>query len=348
MMQGKHNFHSSFFSICYLILLFALIHRGQPNARSNWIFFIPIFILYNYTVFFCTSATTTSNFTTIMSYLHLVPTTSDYILLWNRQPKLRQIGQKKATSKMSFTERLVWAISLLTTTRGIRWAHEPTAHIPWWPRASRKKFIASQFLWIIFYYIIFDIASIHIQENPCFKTGGPSLAAFGWQWHTTGCMYMVILYAVMSGVHIAMSLVSVAIQLYVPWDWPHIFGSPLDMYTVRNFWGYVLTTSWFSHPSRNQTVVSGTRRIARPLQATQTSLQVPSISQKAHSRPTSNSSHHFLSLDSSMLWQNTLSTSISLKGHPFNFSSSKQLPSHSKMRSLLSPHTWDINRKLSD
>ena len=143
MMRGKHNFHSSFFSICYLILLFALIHGGQPNVRSNWIFFILIFILYNYTVFFCASATVTSDFTTIMSYLHLVPTASNYILLRNHQPELRQIGQKKATSEMSFTEHLMWAISLLTTTHGIGWAHEPTAHIPRRPRASRKKFIAS-------------------------------------------------------------------------------------------------------------------------------------------------------------------------------------------------------------
>ena len=347
-MRGKHDFHPSFFGLCQLILLFALIHRGKPNARGNWIFFVPIFTLYNYTVFFCASATPTSDFATIMSFFPLLPTASDYILLRNHQPELRQIGQKKATSEMSFTERLLWALSLLVTSRGIGWTHESTAHIPRRPTASRKQFIASQFLWIIFYYIIFDIAGILIRENPCFKTGGPSLAAFGWRWRTTGWVYIVILYATMSGIQVAMSLVSVAIRLYAPSDWPHNFGSPLDAYTVRKCWGYVLTKSSFSHLSRNWTVMSGTRRIARPSRATQISLRVPSISRKAHSRPTSSSSQHFLSLDSSTLWRNTLSIRISMEGCPFDFSSSKRLPSHSKTRSLLSPRAWDINQKLSD
>ena len=149
-MQGKHDLHPSYFGLCQLILLFALIHGGKPNARGNWIFFIPIFTLYVYSVFFCASASRASDYTLIASQLQLIPTASDYILLRNRQFELRQIGQKKSTSEMTFTERFTWALSLLATTRGIGWAHEPTTHMPARPTASRAKFIASQFLWIIF------------------------------------------------------------------------------------------------------------------------------------------------------------------------------------------------------
>ncbi|KIM39004.1 hypothetical protein M413DRAFT_419386 [Hebeloma cylindrosporum] len=239
-MRGKHDLHPSYFGLCQLILLFALIHGGQPNARCNWIFFVAIFILYSYSVLFCASDSGGADFALITSLLHLIPTASDYILLRNHQPELRKIGQKKPSSEMTFAERFVWAVSLITTARGLGWAHEPKGQvIPPRPTASRRKFIASQFLWIIFYYIIFDTAGIHIQQNPCFKKGGPSLTAFGLWWRATGWAYIILLYSTMSGVHIMMSIVSVAIRLYEPGDWPHMFGSPLTAYTVRKCWGRV-------------------------------------------------------------------------------------------------------------
>ncbi|KIM45593.1 hypothetical protein M413DRAFT_24765 [Hebeloma cylindrosporum] len=125
-----------------------------------------------------------------MAFVNLIPAASDYILLRNRQPELRKIGQKKSTSDMTFIEHLSWAASLLATPRGIGWAHEPTDHLPPRPTDSRGQFIASQFLWIMFYYILWDITLIHIQGNPCYRTGGPSLAGFGWWWRTTAWVYI--------------------------------------------------------------------------------------------------------------------------------------------------------------
>ena len=241
-MRGKHDFKPSFIGLCLLILLFALVHGGRPDARYNWIFFIPIFILYIYSVFFCASDRPVSDYAFITGFLNMLPTASDYIILRNRQPDLRKIGQTKATSEMTFIERLMWAVSLLATPRGIGWAHEPTAHLPPRPTTSRGKFIASQFLWILFYYSLFKITIIHIQGNPCFRTGGPSLAAFGWQWRTTVWVFVVSLYCSLSGIYAIASIISVAIGLYEPRDWPHLFGSPLDAYTVRKCWGYVVTT----------------------------------------------------------------------------------------------------------
>ena len=247
-MRGKNDLHPSYYGLCQLILFFALVHGGRPDARYNWIFAIPIFILYIYSVLFCASDSPTSDYAFASTFFFLIPTTSDYILLRHRQSELRKIGQKKATSEMTFTERLMWAISLLATPRGIGWVHEPTAHLPPRPMASRKKFIASQFFWILFYSILWNITIIHTQENPCFRTGGPSFAAFGWWWRTTGWVYVVSLYCTMSGVYVIGSILSVATGLYEPRDWPHLFGSPFDAYTVRKCWGYVLTIISFGHP----------------------------------------------------------------------------------------------------
>lgn len=238
-MRGKHDLNPSFLGLCPPILLFALVRGCRPDTRYNGIFFIPIFILYMYSVFFCASDNPTSDYAFIMGFMPLIPTTTDYILLRNHQPELRKIGQKKPTSEMTSIEQLAWAASLIATPRGIGWTHEPTAHLPPRPTSSRGKFIASQFLWIIFYGILFDITLIHIQENPCFRKGGPSLAAFGWLWRTTVWVNLVSVYCTMSGVYASASIVSVAIGLYEPKDWPHLFGSLLDAYTVRKCWGRV-------------------------------------------------------------------------------------------------------------
>jgi len=235
--------------LCQLILLLALVHGGGPNARYNWIFFIPITILCIYSVFFCAPGNTMANdYAAITALLNLILTASDYILLRNRQPELRKIGQKKATSEMTFKERLMWAASLLATPRGIGWAHEPIDQIPPRPTASRGKFIASQFLWIIFYFILWDIALIPIRENPCFKIGGPSVAAFGWWRRTVVWSSILTVYCTLSGMYAIASIISVAAGLYEPRDWPHIFGSPLNAYSLRKCWGYVLTISFILYP----------------------------------------------------------------------------------------------------
>ncbi|KIM42132.1 hypothetical protein M413DRAFT_70942 [Hebeloma cylindrosporum] len=236
-MRGKHDLDPNLFTLCHLILLLALVLR--PNARYNWLFFIPIFVLCIYSAFFCASDSGTSDFVYIMGLIMLVPTASDYILLRNHQPEFRKIGQTKATSEMTLTERLVWGASLIATARGIGWAHEPTAQIPPRPTASRRKFIASQVLWIIFYSILLDIALFQLQQNPCFRTGGPSITAFGWGWRTRVWFHIVAVYCTMSGLYATASIAGVATGLYEPGDWPHLFGSPCDAYTLRKCWGRV-------------------------------------------------------------------------------------------------------------
>ena len=245
-MRGKHDLHQSLFILCQLLLLLALIHGCYPNTyRSNRLFFILISLICIYTSFFCASNSATSDYPFIQVFINLIPTSSDYILLRHHQPELRKIGQKKTTAEMSFMERLAWAGSLLSTSRGIGWAHEPTSHIPARPTASRGNFILSQFLWIIPRYLIFDAALIHIRQNPCYRTGGPSLGAFGWEWRTTTWVFIVSIYCSMSNLYAALSIVAVATGLYEPRDWPSLFGSPVDAYTVRNCWGYVLPHSPF-------------------------------------------------------------------------------------------------------
>ena len=140
---------------------------------------------------------------------------------------------------MSLPQRLWWAGTLVVAPRGVGWMHEPTNHIAPRPNGTRAQFIASQFLWIGAYFIQFDILSILVRANPCFGTGGPSFSAFGWPWRATVWIHPFTAFVSMSILHAMVSILSVAVGLSEPRDWPHLFGSPRKAYTVRNCWGRV-------------------------------------------------------------------------------------------------------------
>ncbi|KAF5326978.1 hypothetical protein D9619_004814 [Psilocybe cf. subviscida] len=94
---------------------------------------------------------------------------SDTILLRNRQPELRKIGQNKHTSKMSLCERLKRSIHFALTPRGVGWTHEATDHILHKFDCSRATFIGSQLMLLVFYILLADVSSILIRANPCFS-----------------------------------------------------------------------------------------------------------------------------------------------------------------------------------
>ena len=235
-MRGKYDPNPALFGLIILILILGLAnHNDKPSQRSQWLFFIPIAAICIYMVFFCASSDLASDYFFIHSVISMFFTSLDYLLLRKYQPEFRPLGQKPL-SKMSLKDRLWWATNLSTSPRGIGWAHE-TLHIPPRPSSTPRKFILSQLMWMGFYILQFDITNIFIHRNPCFATGGPSLTAFGWLWRTTSWLHVSLVYCALSLPYMTCSIVSVAIGMTEPRDWPHLFGSPLDGYTLRNCWG---------------------------------------------------------------------------------------------------------------
>ncbi|KAF8954003.1 membrane bound O-acyl transferase family-domain-containing protein [Flammula alnicola] len=239
-MRGKlHDFNPSLLGLIPFFEILALARGGGSTARLNELFFIPIASICIYMVFFCASESATSDYALSMNASTLFFCASDFILLRKHQRELRMIGQRRPTSEMSFIERLWWATNLVLTARGLGWAHEPTSHLAPRPTSSRTRFIISQLLWILFYFMLFDVASIFRRANPCFGRGGPSLTAYGWMWQTTAWLYIFAGYAMLSMIYAGISIVAVAVGLTEPREWPHLFGSPRDAYTVRKSWGRV-------------------------------------------------------------------------------------------------------------
>jgi hypothetical protein len=241
MARGKAaQLHPSLTLLIFALQVVACAHAGSKNAHFNWVFFIVIASLCIYHIFFTASNDAVGDYTSAMNVASFFFTASDYILLRNRQPELRQIGQRKPTSEMSFWERLKWGFNLSVTPRTLGWSTEPTAHIRPKPKPGRVAFVASQLGWLLFYYIMFDATSIVTRSIAIYGTGGPTFAAYGWVWRATIWNHILNTYALLSIIYSSASVMTVALGLYQPGDWPHIFGYfSRDGYTVRNIWGKV-------------------------------------------------------------------------------------------------------------
>ena len=236
-MRGKHDLNPGLIGLIYLILIIGLAkHNGKPSQKSQWLFFIPIGSLCIYMTFFCASSNPVSDYFTMNAVTPMFFFSLDLLLLRKYQRELQPSGQKPL-SKMPFKDRLWWSASLTGNPRGIGWTHEPTRHLPPRPSSTPGKFILSQLMWMVFYLLQFDISNIFVRANPCFATGGPSLTAFGWLWRSTALLYVSLAYCMLSLLYMAYSIVSVAVGMSEPRDWPHLFGSPLNCYTLRNCWG---------------------------------------------------------------------------------------------------------------
>ena len=186
--------------------------------------------------FFCASSNPSSDYVTISPVTSFFFASVDLILLRKYHRELQPSGQKPL-SEMPFKDRLWWATNLSGNPRGIGWTHEPTRYLPPRPSSTRVKFILLQLMWMVFYLLQYDISRIFALANPCFATGGPSLTAFGWLWRSTAWLHASLACSMMSLLYTAYSIVSVAVGISKPRDWPHLFGSPLDGYTLRNCWG---------------------------------------------------------------------------------------------------------------
>ncbi|TEB28472.1 hypothetical protein FA13DRAFT_1793947 [Coprinellus micaceus] len=153
---------------------------------------------------------------------------SDFLLLTDVQNELRRKGERgdAPISKAPFFDRLRWGFDLFSSNRGIGWEHEPTTYLPrWTPATTRFGGVVQH--------------SRDSQAEPELQNG----------WCSVPLPAMVVVAKCPStcpgskvrdngGVSDA-GAVSIGLGLSEPAQWPPLFGSFLDAYTVQNVWGRV-------------------------------------------------------------------------------------------------------------
>ncbi|KAJ7584428.1 membrane bound O-acyl transferase family-domain-containing protein [Mycena floridula] len=227
---------SSWLVVLYVLLTFVpLVVRPSRYRR---LFFIPITVTTYYFLFHTTTGNITNDYVIACGWLTLFFTSSDFILLTDVQNELRSIKppEDKPVSQEGLWVRFNWAWDLFTSLRGIGWAHEPIAVLP--PRPTRSNFVTKQLAKVAVLAIIFDLTCWHNQFNPAYFKDGPSLTAYGWFWRYESIWGWTLPgYTTLAAQNCLISILSVSLGRSDAEDWPWLFGSFLDAWSVRRFWG---------------------------------------------------------------------------------------------------------------
>ncbi|KAJ7626833.1 membrane bound O-acyl transferase family-domain-containing protein [Roridomyces roridus] len=243
MAPSLHPFNPSLLGLYSLLILVPLVVRPSPYRP---LCFIPILALTAYVLCFTSTGTFEGDYYLSIQWLTYFFAASDYILLTDVQRELRQVSLNPASSvdKRLVEERSLWdrtrlALSLLSTPRGIGWAHEPRHNIPAHPPAStpRTTFICKRLLCALTFFLMHDAANLHVRWNEMYRADGRGWMADGWAWRAVACIgYGASAYSAIEMIGILGSVLSVVVGVSRPEEWPMLFGGPREAWTIRRFW----------------------------------------------------------------------------------------------------------------
>ncbi|KAF8149479.1 membrane bound O-acyl transferase family-domain-containing protein [Crassisporium funariophilum] len=236
-MTERQKYHIILSFVVEGLSILAFAAKPSPYRKG---FFIPIIFIVLYSLLFTSIEVggVPENIGVGSRLMTALFFASTNILLSDVQRELRIVGQKIDISEAPFLSRLWWGITLWGNPRGVNYAHEPTRSLPPRPtHTSRPKFILSQLLWTALYLVAYDLARLVNRANPYNATEVPTITGYQWLWRFAAFGYLINILIIMEIEYMLASIVSVILGITSPRDWPATYGSLLDAYTVRRFWG---------------------------------------------------------------------------------------------------------------
>jgi hypothetical protein len=161
-----------------------------------------------------------------------------------------------------FTERLQWAFELWTAKRGVGWEHEvpglrahPTSNSPAPSLRTRGPktllgFILAKIIELAKCGLLYFIGDVLMQMNPSFQTHGPAFTEQVWWLRPTVLGHVLAARGSINGTYVIGSVLWVLGRVVLSGisgkgkedigdllnEWPPLFGSFLDAWSVRNVW----------------------------------------------------------------------------------------------------------------
>jgi hypothetical protein len=223
-----------------LIVLTALITPSTPIRRAS--FFTIICLINIYIIEFTTSVNALSNYSIGAALVGRVVAAFDFIVLTDVQEDLRPLGQRIPASRFGFADRTKWGLELICNPRGIGWNFQIPRIKPSKDRTySRWRFVLGRLIRTLKSYLLLDtmyslsrLASSKLGRRMVGSWLSPSVAMV-----TSVAAWLTFPYAGMEMSHSLAAAGAVAIGLSTPGDWPEMYGSFRDAYTVGRFWSYV-------------------------------------------------------------------------------------------------------------
>ncbi|TFK83286.1 hypothetical protein K466DRAFT_498755 [Polyporus arcularius HHB13444] len=174
--------------------------------------------------------------------------TTTLVLLTDPMNEVRYVRDKDPSPLATRPlHRRVWiAACLLCNLRCVGTNIQVTKHLTAPFPGSRRAWYIRQGRRFLSAYLVNDICETWIGLNR--HVYPPSLVAPAthvalqdvkiWERALGGFALTGRIYATMAMDNIALSVITVALGMYSPEDWPALFGSISQAYTIRRFWGY--------------------------------------------------------------------------------------------------------------
>ena len=164
---------------------------------------------------------------------------SETLLLCDARKVFKLKGQKEAFDDLPLYRRVIWTIQYLISPRGVGWTHEPTSRLP--PRSKHTRlftFILEQFKWFCWYHFLYQLTRIPIYWRPSIPEKSILAGIYIFLWRQVYIYAAGINgYAALNLLWYAGTMAAVATGLFSSNEWPPLFGSLRDAYTVGRFWG---------------------------------------------------------------------------------------------------------------
>ncbi|KAA1478062.1 hypothetical protein DENSPDRAFT_875553 [Dentipellis sp. KUC8613] len=157
---------------------------------------------------------------------------------------------QKSAREMPFYRRVYWAACYTHFPRSVGWSNQVSS-IPPRLRVSRSAFVRSRLQWILWFWLVLDVAQTYQHTHPLFHFSGDATRSVGSEGNIMRSInviaYMATPYSILNLQYNVCSVVAVLVGYSDPADWPDLFGKWADAYTIRKFWG----RSWHQLLRRN-------------------------------------------------------------------------------------------------
>lgn len=178
----------------------------------------------------------------LFSAINIIYAHPDYPDFWRRTKDGDQ-----PPSTFGVSKKLDWMGDTMNGTRRVGWVQEPTSALPPRPNpSSRLVFVVSRIAHVIFHLFVLHLMVAYQDGNPAFDprvhpaTDGPGayIQSRPAVWRTLDVASHMI--SVLSGFNVFHGVIcvsSVIMGSTEPSEWPYMFGSFAESYTVRKYWG---------------------------------------------------------------------------------------------------------------
>ncbi|KAF8990828.1 membrane bound O-acyl transferase family-domain-containing protein [Cyathus striatus] len=160
------------------------------------------------------------------------------VLQHNPHDTLTHKKHQKPVSQLSFPLRVSWSYDILFNSRAVGW-NCAFVGLRYPQYTSRRKYVLEQFFWIVFYYLLVDLANFIGRRSPAFQY--PPLESVDGDGFVVQLINVGLFWGIMAAsTEFGCALdsgISVAIGVSDPEDAPAYFGVWSKTKSARIFWG---------------------------------------------------------------------------------------------------------------